>query len=126
MIGSGGIAELTLSVAKRHGLIEAHLSLAHNKSFQRLSVAKRHGLIEASWPPMTTVSIPGLSVAKRHGLIEADGSFHGQRSAGKLSVAKRHGLIEACICLAKLLFLHGSYPWQNATASLKRLRHSES
>ena len=62
----------------------------------RLSVAKRHGLIEAGGCKIRTGRIVAvLSVAKRHGLIEA------RRNAGMisphsmLSVAKRHGLIEA-------------------------------
>ena len=62
-----------------------------------LSVAKRHGLIEArndpAGPAYTTQS---LSVAKRHGLIEAS-RFHDRIiNFVLLSVAKRHGLIEAC------------------------------
>ena len=61
-----------LSVAKRHGLIEADLARAMMEGFNRLSVAKRHGLIEAGGHHRATNNRPrGLSVAKRHGLIEA-------------------------------------------------------
>ena len=42
-----GIECLVLSVAKRHGLIEARKRLTRRRSRRMLSVAKRHGLIEA-------------------------------------------------------------------------------
>ncbi len=42
-----GIKAKKLSVAKRHGLIEAVDGLPHDGAIALLSVAKRHGLIEA-------------------------------------------------------------------------------
>ena len=89
-------AMASLSVAKRHGLIEAELlHWAHEACTFRLSVAKRHGLIEAILWRAEIVCAKQLSVAKRHGLIEAMRSNHPTSLDIWLSVAKRHGLIEA-------------------------------
>ena len=113
------ISPRSLSVAKRHGLIEAGQRRKNSQDTDWLSVAKRHGLIEAGlsapkpdriacypWQNATASlklclsnecrrAGPWLSVAKRHGLIEA--LTHGPRFVKRklLSVAKRHGLIEA-------------------------------
>ncbi len=117
-----------LSVAKRHGLIEAASWMVANTSTplsypwqnataslklrdvysisltsSSLSVAKRHGLIEASIGATAARASPGLSVAKRHGLIEAGEDQKNHPPARKkLSVAKRHGLIEAMASLSTI------------------------
>ena len=83
-----------------------------------LSVAKRHGLIEASDTVGQSTNGQGLSVAKRHGLIEAQAFVAGIMRWLRLSVAKRHGLIEADVARSRAPALV-RYPWQNATASLK-------
>ena len=58
-------------------------------------------------------------MAKRHGLIEALDRLDYAHLLLRLSVAKRHGLIEADSTEPHTQQI-GSYPWQNATASLKR------
>ncbi len=63
---------LALSVAKRHGLIEAGNLFPPGRGCRELSVAKRHGLIEAMGGRTYEVNQSRLSVAKRHGLIEAE------------------------------------------------------
>ncbi len=115
-----GMLNERLSVAKRHGLIEAADLTTPDEAPAELSVAKRHGLIEAldatkyrdlprgyPWQNATAslklrhaigigVRPLWLSVAKRHGLIEATARPSAPlRQQDELSVAKRHGLIEA-------------------------------
>ena len=131
-----------LSVAKRHGLIEASAVSSLSAYWFTLSVAKRHGLIEAQGIGIVLGFDAWLSVAKRHGLIEAcltrripayaqrypwQNATASLKHAGRLvcieclsqlSVAKRHGLIEASRRTRYDYYWPG-YPWQNATASLK-------
>ena len=87
-----------------------------------LSVAKRHGLIEALNPVFGGVRFSALSVAKRHGLIEAivhsclyrvaPHRYPWQNATASLKPEDAKGL---------RVEITPRYPWQNATASLKQI-----
>ena len=89
------VGAVGLSVAKRHGLIEAirrvmssYLPIGY--PWQNATASLK---LRAARQPCR--AIYRLSVAKRHGLIEAAKQIQKRSAGSALSVAKRHGLIEA-------------------------------
>ena len=111
---------MELSVAKRHGLIEA---AGHRQGVDRgvvLSVAKRHGLIEAR---------PGGSILalckRRYPWQNATASLKQSRALSSIDAWPRYPWQNATASLKPLVLGRAThcirrYPWQNATASLKQ------